>query len=252
MRDKLIRTYETYSDDFHQNDKSYKLSDEYKWIRTDFIYKFLSVVTYALALIFSSVYCKLFLGLRVVNRTDLKRMNKEQGCFIYGNHTHSIGDVFNPALICFPKRIYTVVNSVNFALPFIGKLLPYLGALPIPDSIGCMKEFSSAVEKRYYNGNAVVIYPEAHLWDYYTGIRPFDSTSFRYPAKLNAPVFSMTVTYQKRHLLNKPRMTIYVDGPFECEGTVREKSESLRKQVYETMVERSRNSNYNYIEYKKK
>ncbi len=49
-----------------------------------------------------------------------------------------------------------------------------LGALPVPDSISEYKKFSKAYKKRISDGHPVVIYPEAHVWPYYTGIRPFE------------------------------------------------------------------------------
>lgn len=249
---KEVRYYEAFTDDFEQSAKQdYKLPENYKWVRTDILSKFLSGLIYGLAVIFGGAYCKFVLHMKVKGRKNLKGMKGD--FFIYGNHTQPVGDVFIPALCVLPKRIFTVVSTANYGIPVIGKILPYLGALPISDSLHGFKELSKAIETRLSKNHPIVIYPEAHVWEYYTGIRPFADTSFKFPVKLNKPTFAMTITYRKGKLYKRPVMEVYLDGPFYPEGdTVREKTDDLKEKVYKKMLERSRNSNYSYIEYSKK
>ena len=251
MSKEKIRYYNSFSDDFFQVGESYKLSDNYKWIKNGIGFKFLSAITYSLALIFSNIYCRLFFHVKIVGAQNLRR--QKGGFFLYGNHTQPIGDVFNPALVCFPKRIYTVVGVANMHLPVIGKILPFLGALPIPDTLSGMKMFNSAIVERIKTGHPVIIYPEAHLWEYYTDIRPFSDTSFKYPVNLEVPVFCMTTTYQKRKFRKKPKITIYIDGPFDiCVGSKKQRTSYLCEAVQTIMKERAKNSNCEYIHYIKK
>ncbi len=249
MRKKQARYYASYTDDFTESKKQdFLLPKNYRWVREDVVSKVLSAVVYTLAAIFSGVYCKFFLHMQVRGRERLKTV--DGGYYIYGNHTQPIGDVFIPALCALPKRIYTVVSTANYGIPFIGRLLPYLGALPIVDSVHGIRELERAMEKRLLTGHPIVIYPEAHVWEYYTDIRPFPDTSFRFPAKTDAPAFAMTVTYQKARCFKRPIMRVYIDGPFYgCGNTVKEKAKSLHAQIYTAMQERSKNSNYKYIEY---
>lgn len=251
MSKEKIRYYNTFTDDFYQTDKEYKLPEDYKWIKNSIGYKFLSALIYSLAIIFSNIYCRLFLHVRIKGAKKLRK--QKGGFFLYGNHTQPIGDVFNPALACFPKRIYTVVSSANMYLPVIGKILPYLGALPIPETLSGMKQFTSAIEQRIKSGHPIIIYPEAHLWDYYTDICPFGDTSFKYPVNFEVPVYCMTTTYQKRSFKKKPKITIYIDGPFDLgEGSKKQRGVNLRDAVFAQMKERAKSSNYNYICYKQK
>ena len=172
---------------------------------------------------------------------------------MYGNHTQPVGDVFIPALCVFPKRIYTVVSTANYGIPIIGRLLPYLGALPIVNSINGVKELSRAVKTRAEKGNAIVIYPEAHVWKYYTDIRPFSDTSFSFPVKYEKTAFAMTVTYRRSCVFKRPNMEVFIDGPFyACGDSEREKRADLHKKICDAMKERSKNSNVNYIEYKQR
>ncbi len=247
MKIKKVFYYESLQDDFFDDGKEHKLSDDYIWIRKDLLSRFLSAFIYVLALIFSNIYCRLFLHIKIIGAKKVRK--QKGGFFLYGNHTQPIGDVFNPALVCFPKRIYTVVSAANMDLPIIGKILPFLGALPIPKTIGGMKSFQQAIECRINKGHPVIIYPESHVWEYYTGIRPFSAVSFKYPVNLNTSVFCMTTTYQKRKFFKKPKITIFIDGPFTAEGSKKEKADKLCNSVYECMLNRSKQSNCNYIEY---
>lgn len=249
---KEVRYYEAFTDDFEQSAKQdYKLPENYKWVRTDILSKFLSGLIYGLAVIFGGAYCKFVLHMKVKGRKNLKGMKGD--FFIYGNHTQPVGDVFIPALCVLPKRIYTVVSTANYGIPVIGKILPYLGALPIVDSLRGFKELNKAIEARLKKNHPVVIYPESHVWEYYTDIRPFPETSFKFPVKFDKPVFAMTVTYRKDRLIKRPIMEVWLDGPFYAEGdNAKEKSADLHHKVYCAMRERSKNSNYSYIEYRKK
>ena len=106
---------------------------------------------------------------------------------------------------------------------------------------------------RIEKGYSITIYPEAHIWPYYTGIRNFKSVSFKYPVQLNVPSFCMTNTYQS-YGKNKKRVKIvtYIDGPFfpdENLKTMKEKQEDLRNRIYQQMCERSKNSNVEVIKY---
>jgi len=251
MSSKKIRYYADFDEDFYQTEKEYTLDKDYEYLPKNVIDRLWAAFIYGIALIISSVYCRLILGVRIVGAEKLR---KERGAyFLYGNHTQPIGDVFNPALACFPKRIHTIVSPANLYLPFIGRLIRPLGGIPLPSTLSGMKKFNQAIKTRTEQGRPIVIYPEAHLWDYYTDIRPFDESSFVYPLKFGAPAFCFTTTYQRKKKRKKPRITIYVDGPFFAEGqTKREKAKSLKDKVYSNMKMRSKMSDYEYFEYVKR
>ena len=250
---KKILYYKLYTDDFvRSKNQNYKIKEDYKWIHNNIFYRACSWPVYYFAYIVSWFYCKFFLHVKIENREILDEY-KNQGYFLYGNHTQPIGDVFIPAHVCKNKRIYTVVSQANLGVAGIGKLLPMLGALPVPDSIKNTSKLCEAIEKRIEQKKCVVIYPEAHVWEYYTKIRPFPVTSFKFPVKCNAPSYAITTTYYKRKFGKKPGIKVYVDGPFTPDEKLnkKEKEEKLRNQIYQCMEDRSKNSTYEYIEYKK-
>ena len=104
-------------------------------------------------------------------------------------------------------------------------------------------------------GYAITIYPEAHIWPYYTKIRPFKDVSFKYPIQLEKPAFCITNTYQSYGKNNKKiKIVSYIDGPFypNKELTLKEQQKELRNKIYNCMEERSENSNIEHIKYIKK
>lgn len=198
------------------------------------------------------LYLKLYFGHKIVNKKVLKGF-KDTGWFIYGNHTHFMADALIPTMISSPKDMYVIVHPNNVSMPYLGRVTPSLGALPLPDDAEAAKNFINAVEQRINEKHAVTIYPEAHIWPYYTKIRPFLDTSFRYPIKCKVPVFCFTNTYQKRRFRKTPRIVTYLDGPFYPDKNISSKlqREDLRNRVFETMVRRSEMNNVELIKYVK-
>ena len=114
-----------------------------------------------------------------------------------------------------------------------------------------MENFINAIKNKIDKNNVITIYPEAHIWPYYTKIRPFSNVSFKYPVEYNTPVFCLTNTYVKSKNSKKPKIITYIDGPFFKDGSLNKKmqKQKLRDTVYECMLKRSKNSNFEYIKY---
>ena len=199
-------------------------------------------------------YAKLKFRHIFIGKEKLKEFRKN-GYFIYANHTQVFADTFIPSLAMYPKRNFIIVNPENISMKPFGWLVEMLGAIPVPGNKEAMKNFLSTIRNKINKNNAIIIYPEAHIWPYYTKIRPFKSVSFTYPVEMNKPVFCVTNTYQRCGKNGeKVQIVSYVDGPFWANqgfNSVKEKKEELRNRVYECMVERSKNSNIEVIEYRK-
>lgn len=247
---KKIQYYSSFSQDIVSSEnQSAGVPAGYEWIRTGLKNKISSALAYALAVGLGWIWCKAVLGISFKNRRAIS--SAADGCFVYCNHTQPFGDVVLPAFLSLKKRVYTIVSPANLGIPIIGRILPALGALPIPQGLGQMKSFLSAVEKRASGKGCVVIYPEAHVWPYYTEIRPFEDTSFRFPCELEKPAYAMTVTYQKQKFRARPKAVIYLDGPYYPDMSLgpKQRRAELCKWVRSAMEERSRLSSCEYIKY---
>lgn len=189
---------------------------------------------------------------KVVNKKAFKQV-KNSSYFIYGNHTQQFFDAGMSKIIS-NKEAYVLVDPANLNIKGLKWLVKKLGALPISEELDQTRKLVNAINKIVEDKHPIMIYPEAHIWPYYTKIRPFPSTSFRYPVKYKVPAFCFTNTYQKRKHSNKVKITTYVDGPFypNMELSTKEQINELRDRIYNTMVERSKLSNYEFIKYVKK
>lgn len=197
-------------------------------------------------------YLKLVFAHKVVGREKVKKYRKT-AVFFYGNHTNTYADPLVPSFVSFPKSTFVIVHPNNVSIPFWGKFMPYLGALPLPDNLKAGKNFLDTLRLHVAEKASVVIYPEAHIWPFYTKIRPFVDLSFKYPIEYKTPVFCFTNVYTKRRFTKTPKMTTYIDGPFFADESLpqKERRKVLRDEVYEAMRERSKLSDFEAIKYVK-
>ena len=200
------------------------------------------------------LYSKIKFRIQYIGKEKLKQC-KEQGYFIYANHTQPFADTFIPSVANYPQRNFLIVNPVNISLKGTRTLVEMLGAIPTPDTKTAMRNFLQCIERKINKRYSITIYPEAHIWPYYTKIRPFRDVSFKYPVELQTPTFCMTNTYQAYGKnRNKIKIVTYIDGPFFADSTLtkKEQQKDLRNQIYNCMKERSKNSNIERIKYIKK
>ena len=231
-----------------------KIDENYKYSKNP-VWDFCSVLCQnVLSMPIKLLHSKIVFNHKFIGKEKLKE-HKKDGYFIYANHTQAFEDTFIPSLANYPKRNFLIVNPENISMKGSGWLVELLGAIPVPGNIKATKNFLQQIEKRIKQKYSITIYPEAHIWPFYTGIRPFKSVSFKYPVKMNKPVYSFVNTYQSYGKKNdKFRVVTYIDGPFypNQDLSPREAQEELRNKVYEKMCERSKNSNFEKIKYIKK
>ena len=230
------------------------IDENYKYIHKNPLWNFASfLLQNVISMPIKVLYGKIKFRIKYIGKEKLKSYKKE-GYFVYVNHTQVFADVFIPSLPMYPKRNHFIVNPENVSMKFLGNSIQLLGAIPIPNNKNGMKNFINAIETHIKKGHPITIYPEAHIWPYYTKIRPFKSVSFKYPVQYNKPTFCMTNTYQSYGKNNdKVKIVTYIDGPFFPDTSLnpQEQKLNLRNKVYDCMVERSKNSNIEYIKYVK-
>ena len=198
------------------------------------------------------IYC-LFHGIRVKNKEVLKKL-KHTGYFLYSNHV-AITDVFKFACFAIPfKRVNIIGYSDALSLKMIRPLMRALGYLPIPSDIDNLKKMKEAIQALVNKKEIVLIYPEAHIWPYYTKIRNFKDVSFSYPAEMNKPVLP-AVTIWRGKPNKKPKQTIVFGKPIypNPELTPLENKKYLHEECLLQMKEiASKYEQVEYIKYIKK
>lgn len=231
--------------------KAKKIDGSYRYIRQSGSDRVAHVFWYhMIAIPLAKAYMKMHFQHRIENRQVLKQANG-QAYYMYGNHTHSLGDALIPTLVNRPVDVKTIVHPNNVSMPVLGRITPFLGALPLPDDREALKHFMSSLAYAGQQKECIMIYPEAHIWPYYTKIRPFKDSSFRYPVQQHLPVFCLTNTYQKRKMSHVPQIVTYIDGPFYADEAlpVKQQKQMLRDQVYKMMCRRAKENTVERIRY---
>ncbi len=233
--------------------KTILVDKNYTYLRESFLYKIAAFFVYRIVVVpLAFFYVKAKFRMKVKNREVLKAA-KHDSYFVYGNHTQIPGDGFFPNVINYPKHNAVVVNADNVSLPGTQLFMMMVGAIPIPNHFSGMKKFLECISHNVEKKKGIVIYPEAHIWPYYTGIRNFKSDSFKFPIIYEKKAFAFTVTYQQRKNTDKANITVYVDGPFSAPKDLskKQREQYLRDVVYDTMLERSKESTYSFHKYVK-
>ena len=242
--------YESFSDELVKNsNQDYKLKDNFKWIHTNIFYIFISYIVYLFFVLVGFIYLKVYYRIKFVNKKIIKKYKKY---YIYSNHVLEIGDPFIPLVSNFPRRSFTLVNPANLGVPVIGKLIPMVGGIPIPDNVHDIVKMRDGMKYHLDNNRCIVVFPEAHVWPYCNFIREFPKTSFRFPIEDEVPTFVYTTTFKKTKFRKIPKVIVNISGPFYGVGnTNKEKITSLHDQVFKEMKKNSINS-YEFIKYIKK
>ncbi|MBO4219521.1 MAG: 1-acyl-sn-glycerol-3-phosphate acyltransferase [Clostridia bacterium] len=244
--ERVIYYSDPLNDDFAGTDiNTCEIKPDFRYVRRSPVWRLLSFLAYyALAVPIVWTVSKIWLGLRFENRSSIRKL-RGKGFFLYGNHTQRL-DAFVPSLAAFPVRAYIVAGPDAVSIPGIKNLVMMLGALPIPSSPSVLRRFIESVGIRISEKSCVAVFPEAHIWPFYTGIRPFPDTSFRYPVLTGAPCVAMVTTYRRRRglfsLFGRPGMTVTFSEIFEPDPVLppRQAQAELRRQAFEFMDGTSR------------
>ena len=255
MRDPVVYYDDPLRDDFADNHISTReVGADFDYLPAGILYNtFGTLLYYLIAIPLVWILAKICLGLRMKNRKVLRSV-RGAAFYLYGNHTQNL-DAVIPALAAFPQRAYVIAHRDAVSIPGLRTIVQMLGAIPVPSNLSGMGPFAEALERRAEEGACIGIYPEAHAWPYYTGVRPFKAASFRYPARSGRPVVAMAATYRPRRLLFwslRPAMTVTFSEPMYPEPGLspRQTQEELRRRVYEFLAkETSRPGNVAYIQY---
>ncbi len=258
MEQSRIRYYtDELNDDFAGTKiNTCRVTKDFTFVNRNILWQICEFIVYRLIvtpLVF--LFGKIAFGLKIKNRKALKKL-KNTGYYMYGNHTQGVMDAFTPSLCTFPKKAHIVVNPDAVSIKGIRQLVLMLGAIPLPTDLKGYKPFQEALETRIEQKKVVTIYPEAHIWPYYTGIRPFKATSFSYPVEQDVPCVAFTTTYRQRKLFKKayPCITVTLSEPFYPDTSLpgKEARQKLRDEVYAFMNSVADDEqNYEYIKYVK-
>ncbi len=166
-----------------------RIDEKYKYLHKNPFWNFAAFVVQNILFVpLKFLYPKIKFRIQYIGKEKIRKYNKE-GYFIYVNHTQEFADTHIPSNPIYPKRNFFIVNPENISMKGMRTIVEMLGALPVPENKEAMKNFLEAIEYHIEKRHSITIYPEAHIWPYYTKIRPFKSVSFKYPVQLRKASF---------------------------------------------------------------
>lgn len=255
MKNRIIYYKDLLNDDFaNTNIKTIYTPKDYKYIHKNIFFRigaFLFYYLLAHPVLF--LINKISLHFRLKNKKVLKEC-KNKGYFLYANHTNALLDAYLPSYVAFPKKVHIICNPDATSIKGIKTLVEMLGGTPVPHHLETVRNFKEGINYYINKKDVIAIYPEAHIWPYYTDIRPFTTSSFHYQYELNAPCFVFTNIYRKSKLKfkKKPVVDTYLDGPFYIDNSLPKKEaiQKIRDEVYNAMKKRiDKHPKYEYIKY---
>lgn len=232
-----------------------KLQANYPFVRKNLFYRINAHLIYNFAKIVLFPFEKLIHHTKVENKQVIKSL-KDTGFFIYSNHT-TISDGYQQQVMVLPfsKKGYVISMQDTFCCNKVFQtLLSMLGGIPIPSDLKNGRNFLKCLKTRLEQKSAIVIYPEATIWPYYTGQRPCKKGAFKYPRTYNVPVIFSCTTFRKPKglfkRLKKPRIVIYLSDPIYPNRMEVEKMDENRiKELYQQFIEEKSSIKENYALY---
>lgn len=210
---RVIKYDDPLNDDFQTTALKRKpVPENYKYERRNKFNNFLSAILFwgiAKPILGFIALCS---GVKIEGKENLKELKSlPTGAFIYANHTSFYDAFIVQALIIRDRRTNIIGFTDVLSMPLIRNIVRALGYLPVDNSLKAQIKLLKALG--YYTQDKkqhVLIYPEAHIWPYYTKIRDFKEGSFHYPAKYNAPVIPFVTVFIKHKNNKKPKRKILV------------------------------------------
>ncbi|HKM11557.1 MAG: lysophospholipid acyltransferase family protein [Bacilli bacterium] len=78
----------------------------------------------------------------------------------------------------------------------LGPLFELIGGVPVPDNMDGTMSFTRALHQMMQDKRNVHFYPEASMWYYYQGLRPFKKGAFSLACHTNKPIVPMAITFR--------------------------------------------------------
>lgn len=217
----------------------FEIDDEYKYIKNDFLFKFVSKIVLFIIRPILVFLNKVLFGYKIVNKDKIV---SKMGVVSISNHIHPM-DCTMIGLIYFPYNVYYPTIERNFKMPFIRHLIRILGAFPIPSDKDKKKEFFCEVNMALKSNEHVHMYPEGSMWPYYTGIREFKYGAFKMAVDADSFVQPIRFVFEESkglvRLFRKMNISAVILDPLypNKELNYYDRIEDLRNRTYKAMKE---------------
>lgn len=194
---------------------------------------FSNFLYYVIAFPILGILLKIVYDLKIEGKENIK--NLKSGAITVSNHVLVL-DCAMVGIACIWKKVCYTVQEESFQIPFVGKLIQLLNAIPIPSKIKEKKKLVQEVNTRLQKGKIVHFYPEGFLKPYDKEIREFKNGAFDFAVKNQVPVIPMVFQFRepkgiRKIFKRKQDVTLTILEPVMWE----ENSKELKEKVYQSM-----------------
>lgn len=173
------------------------LNGQYPFYRSSKWFRFWQNMLNLLVWIVAIPIVSLRYGLIVKGKKNLRGENRikiKNGFITTCNH------VFDWDYLCvrttmFPRRSYFLA-WINNHYSKLGKLMRVCGSIPVPYSYEGLKKFDKDIKNLFVDKKWLHVYPEASMWYYQEGIRPYKNGTFTIAYDNNVPVAPLAISYR--------------------------------------------------------
>lgn len=194
---------------------------------------FSNLLYYGIAFPILTILLKIVYDLKIEGKENVK--NLKTGAITVSNHVLVL-DCAMIGIACIWKKVCYTVQKESFQIPFVGKLIHFLNAIPIPNKIKEKKYFIQEVDARLQKGDIVHFYPEGSLIPYHKKIRDLKNGAFDFAVRNQVPVVPMVFQFReprgiRKFFKRKQDVTLSILEPVMCGGD----SKELKEKVYKKM-----------------
>ncbi len=196
-----------------KKNKKHKVVDEnWKYKRKNPFYIIGAGFLRLLALIFLPIWMKCSTHYKIRGKENLKGL-KKKGVVIVSNHVHPTDSpLIATRVFGAGRKVRIITLSGNMDIPVASDLMVALGAIPIADTIRGVKNFTTTINELLQKGKPVLFFPEAALWPYYRGLRPFHKGAFTFAVKNKAIILPILTTFTTKKN-GKQKMVLTICQP---------------------------------------
>lgn len=206
------------------NNKNQKFERAYA--KRNIFVRFFGALTYQLMVFLLFFYNKVYLGLKVVGRKNLKAARKQKrGVVSVSNHIHTM-DCSMMSTVLMPSNVIFTTIEQNFNIPVARWFLVGAGAVPIHMTISGIRHFTEFTSDKLQHKRVVHFYPEGNLTKYEEDMADFKRGAFYAAATASAPVVPVVFVMRKSRGLyklirrGKPCFTAHVLPALEPDTTL--------------------------------
>lgn len=211
-----------------------EITADYQFIKGNVFFKLWGRIFRRIVMLIMGPYLKYKYRLKIEGKKNIRAVRRK-GCIVTVNHVHNLDNLVIGVNLLHHRKCYFITLKDNINMPFVGFLLRTMGGIPIPTGLKAMAAFENCIGSIMEHKKALIICPEASLWPYYRGIRPFKRGAFRLAVKNEVPILPVVISF-RRKLRRKQHhkkgnfkyyFTVHICPPLQADTTLAQNAQIL-------------------------